>query len=179
MKYPKRHGRPGPYTLGQHQGFNSLNQAIDLRDDFSYHIDALQIAKEQLSTVKSICFDHRKIIVACGGTENLSTSIRNRLQQKSADMRTEFMILLALVVPRNHKAVSFFNEVRDQSIHHQHPWDEQLMTRWWTTATEIQLEIDQQVDCTVYVLNNERQRITQFKYNLSTVLQADIVQWSL
>ena len=179
MKYPNRHGRPGPYTFRQHQCIKTLNQAIDLRDDFSYHIDSLQTAKDHLSTVKRICFDHRKVIRACGGTVNLSTSTRDRFQHKSGNMRTDCMTLLALVIPRNHKAVGLYNQIRDQYIHLQLPWDEQLMTTWWTSATEIQRELEEQANCTVGLMHDERRRITQFRYDLTTVLQADCLQWSL
>ena len=102
MKYPNRHGRPGPYTFRQHQCIKTLNQAIDLRDDFSYHIDSLQTANDHLSTVKRICFDHRKVIRACGGTVNLSTSTGPRW---SSNPRPLLPITLTLYLWRRSMAL--------------------------------------------------------------------------
>ena len=178
MKVPKQHGRPGPYTREQHQGISSLNQAIDLREELSINIDAMIEAKQRLSIVKCHCSQRQQICGALSGTTHFSTTTLNELQQATADMQVKIPELLALVIPRNFTAVTLLQEVRDKTTV-ECPWDGQLMARWWTIADEIQSQLEAQIDSTVAALNSERQRIMQFKYNLSRVLEDDILQWSL
>ena len=177
MKLPKQHGRPGPYSFEQHQGIMLLNKSIDLRDGFENHSDALQTALQHLNKVNNICSEHGKFVAEFGGVRN--PAIFHMFQYKADVMRGKLMFLLSLVLPRNHQALSFYKQVRDQHMSLQHPGYDQLMQRWGTTAIEIELEMDAQIEATLAVLRNEQNRISQFKHNLSTVLKADILQWSL
>ena len=179
MKVPKQHGRPGPYTFAQHEGIKLLNKSINYRDDYETHSCGIQLAQEHLREVKNICSEHGKFVADFGGIRNPAIWIL--FEHRADEMREQLMFLLSLVLPRNHQALSFYKQVRDQHyiMSPEHPWDEQLMQRWGAMIREMEIEFDAQLEATLDVTKAEQNRISQYKQALSTVLKADILQWSL
>jgi hypothetical protein len=179
MKLPKQHGRPGPYSFEQHQGIMLLNKSIDLRDVFENHSDALQTALQHLNEVNSICSEHGNFVAEFGGVRN--PAILSMFQYKADVMRGKLMFLLSLVLPRNHQALSFYKQVRDRHyiMSDEHPWDEQLMTRWRARIREMEIELEAQLEATVVFTKDEQRRISLHKQQLSVILKDDILQWSL
>jgi hypothetical protein len=179
MKVPKQHGRPGPYTLAQHQGIKFLNNSIDRREDFENQTYALQVARKHLREIKTICSEHGKFVAEFGGIRNPAILILFR--HKADDMCKNLMFLLTLVFPRNHQALTFYKQVRDQHyiMSPEHPWDEQLMQRWDAMIIEIEIEMDAQVEASLAVTREECNEVSHYKQVLSRILEEDILQWSL
>ena len=96
-------------------------------------------------------------------------------------MCEDLMLLLSLVFPRNHQALTFYKQVRDQHyiMSPEHPWDEQLMQRWGATIIEIEIEMDAQIEATLAVAREECNHFSRYKQILSKKLEDGILQWSL
>jgi hypothetical protein len=179
MKLPKQHGRPGPYTFKQHQGIMSLNKSLDHRDDYEVHTCGIQLAQQHLLQVKNLCSEHGKFMVEFGPILTLASWIM--LAEKASELFQQLRFLLSLIIPRNHQALSFYKQVRDRHyiISYDNPWDEQLMCKWGAMIREIEIEFEAQLEATIDARKWALHHISLCKQELSIVLNADILQWSL